>query len=86
MPFYFKALRTNIESGKKGVQPRITGANHAQMVADHLSMIREVDVGAAFLSTFTLHYSGIGKRLGVFPSLLFFSFLDYLITNVSRSK
>lgn len=38
------------------------------MVADHLSMIREVDVGAAFLSTFTLHYSGIGKNLGVFPS------------------
>ncbi|HJB24605.1 MAG TPA: hypothetical protein H9946_10740, partial [Candidatus Jeotgalibaca pullicola] len=60
-----------------GVQPRITGANHAQMVADHLSMIREVDVGAAFLSTFTLHYLGIGKRLGKFPAFsnLFYSFI-----------
>ncbi|WP_373836146.1 hypothetical protein, partial [Jeotgalibaca arthritidis] len=57
---------------KKGVQPRITGANKRKMVADHLSMIREVDVGAAFLSTFTLHYSGIGKRLGVFSQPLFY--------------
>lgn len=44
-------------------------------------MIREVDVGAAFLSTFTLHYSGIGKGPGVFsrPHRVFLFILEGLI-------
>ena len=57
------------ESGKKGVHLRITGANKHRMVVDHSSIIREVDVGAAFFSTFTKPIFVKRKELGVISQL-----------------
>lgn len=66
--------------GKKAFSPLFTESNKHRTVVDHSSIICEVDVGAAFLSTFTKPLFVKIKELGGISQLLVSKF-DLKILN-----